>query len=210
MNDFLNFKITGHVLVKDDLGNVIVDAENAIHPKNIATAFARGLSNSTNGQIFKIKFGNQGTYIDSSEQIVFRPPNTTGDSADLYNPTYVEIVDETNTSVGGGNSVTYTNVPASTTTRVIITSVISSNEAVNRATDTSDSATPAVGTGTEATLNPEGQYFFDELGLFTQETSGTLLDGAGELMLSHLIMSPWEHTGNREHTIVYSLTISVS
>ena len=57
--------------------------------------------------------------------------------------------------------------------------------------------------------------FFDELGLFTHETANpstptSLLSGAGELMLSHLIFSPIEHTGNRELTIVYTLTISVS
>ena len=55
-------------------------------------------------------------------------------------------------------------------------------------------------------------FFFDELGLFTKETGGlsTDLDPAGELMLSHLIFSPIEHTGNRELVIVYTLTISVS
>ena len=210
MQETLKTLVIGHVLVKDENGNVLVDKTNAIHPKNMATAIARGLSNSANYQIYKLKLGNQGTYIDSSQQIVFRPPNVSGDTADLYNPTYVEIVDDGNASVGAGNSVTFSNIPASTNTRVIITAVISANEAINRPTDEADSATPTLDPATDATLNPEGEFFFDELGLFTKETGGTLLDGGGELMLSHLIFSPIEHTGSRELTVIYTLTISVS
>lgn len=202
--------VAGHVLVKDERGNVLVDKTNAIHPKNMAIAIARGLSNSPNWQIFKLKLGNQGTYIDDSQQIVFRPPNVVGDAADLYNATYAEIVDDSSATVGAGNSVTFSQVPASTNTRVIITCVVSANEAVNRATDEANSATPTDDPGTDATLDPEGEFFFDELGLFTKETSGTTLDGPGELLLSHLIFSPIEHTGSRELTIVYTLTISVS
>lgn len=210
MQEALKTIVTGHVLVKDENGTVLVDKTNAIHPKNMATSIARGLSNSANYQIYKLKLGNEGTYIDSSQQIVFRPPNVSGDTADLYNPTYVEIVDDGNASVGTGNSVTFSNIPASTNTRVIITAVISANEAINRPTDEASSATPTADPATDATLNPQGEFFFDELGLFTKETSGTMLDGAGELMLSHLIFSPIEHTGSRELTIVYTLTISVS
>lgn len=210
MKELLKTTVMGHVLITDDLGNVLRDEYNAIHPKNMATAIARGLSNSANYQIYKLKLGNEGTYIDGSQQIVFRPPNVSGDTADLYNPTYVEIVDDANASVGAGNSVTFSNIPASTNTRVIITAVVSANEAINRATDEADSATPTTDPTTDATLDPNGQFFFDELGLFTKETSGTMLDGAGELLLSHLIFSPIEHTGSRELTIVYTLTISVS
>jgi hypothetical protein len=200
MLETLKTIVAGHVKITDNAtGEVLVDKHNAIHPKNMATAIARGLANSPNYQIYKLKLGNQGTYVDGTLQIIFRPPTTTGDTANLYNPTYVEIVDDANVGVGVGNSVTMTNVPASTNTRVIITAVISSNEAINNPTDQSGPS-----------LNPDGSFFFDELGLFTQETSGSLLNGTGELMLSHLIFSPIEHTGNRELTIVYTLTISVS
>lgn len=219
MQEALKTIVSGHVLIKDG-DTVLRDEYNAIHPKNMATAIARGLSNTSNYQIYKLKLGNQGTYIDSSQQIVFRPPNVSGDTADLYNPTYVEVVDESEQTVGSGNSVTFTNIPNSTNTRVIITAVISANEAVNRPTDEADSATsvtdsyvdddPDDGVSPVATLDPNGLFFFDELGLFTKETSGSILDGAGEMMLSHLIFSPIEHTGSRELTIVYTLTISVS
>lgn len=201
MQEALKTIVTGHVLIKDrSTGEVLVDKRNAIHPKNMATAIARGLSNSPNGNIFKIKLGNGGTVINASQQIEFRLPTTTGDTADLYNPTYAEVIDENDTGVGAGNSVVFTNIPSSTSTRVIATCVISSNEAINNPTDG----------GAGGTLNPEGQYFFDELGLFTKQSDTNLLNGADELMLSHLIFSPIEHTGNRELTVVYTLTITVS
>lgn len=205
--------VIGDVLIKDDAGNILLNKKNAIHPGNMAIALARGLANASNYQIFKLKLGNQGTYVDSSQQIIFRPPNTTGTTADLYNPTYTEVVDDSNTAVGVGNSVTFTNVPSSTSTRVIVTCVISANEAVNRATDEADGVTTGGLDGVDNSPT-EGLYFFDELGLFTAgangAASGTLNNDADELMLSHLVFSPIEHTGNRELTIVYTLTITVT
>lgn len=204
--------VSGHVLIKDSDGNILVNKQNAIHPGNMATAIARGLSNAADHQIWKLKLGNQGTYVDSSQQIVFRPANTTGVTADLYNPTYYEIVDDANVGVGNGNSVTFTNIPLSTSTRVIVTCIVSANEAVNRPTDGADGVTADGGglDGVDSTPT-EGNFFFDELGLFTQG-NGTpdLLNETNELMLSHLVFSPIEHTGNRELTIVYSLTITVT
>jgi hypothetical protein len=206
IQEALKTTVSGHVQIKDRAtGEVLVEKYNAIHPKNMATAIARGLSNAANFQIFKMKLGNRGTYIDGTQQIVFNPPITTGDTADLYNPTYVEVIDDADVGVGVGNSVTFTNIPASTNTRVIATCVVSANEGFTNANDTNNSGQIEGGPG----VSP---YFFDELGLFTKETSGlsTDLDPAGELMLSHLIFSPIEHTGNRELVIVYTLTISVS
>jgi len=212
MKENFDIAVVGDVLIKDDLGNLLVHKQNAIHPGNMATAIARGLSNANHAQVFKLKLGNQGTYVDSSQQIVFRPPNTTGVSADLYNPTYVEVVDDSDSAVGVGNSVTFTNIPNSTSTRVIVTCVVSANEAVNRATDQADTTTSSSGglDGVDSTPT-EGTFFFDELGLFTAGV-GTpdLLNETDELMLSHLVFSPIEHTGNRELTIVYTLTITVS
>lgn len=215
MKELLKTHVEGHVVVADRAtGQVLLDKKNAIHPGNMAIAIARGLANSANHQIFKLKLGNQGTYIDSSQQIVFRPPNTVGQNADLYQATYYEVVDESAVGAGSGNSVAFTSVPATTSMRVIITCVVSANEAVNRATDDASSATPTPDPGTDAELDPDGQFFFDELGLFTQGSgvySGPYnADEADELMLSHLIFSPIEHTGSRELTITYSLVITVT
>jgi hypothetical protein len=212
MKELLPIRVQGHVTITDTAtGEVLVDRHNDIHPKNMAIAIARGLANSPNFQIFKMKLGNGGTFINSEQKIVFRPANVVADDADLYNATYVEVVDDGSVGVGPGNSVTYTQIPATTNTRVIVTCIISPNEAVNRVSDGSAGTDP-LPLPDVGELDPEGQFFFDELGLFTKQTSGTDtdLDPAGELMLSHLIFSPIEKTSNRELTIVYSVTISVS
>lgn len=210
MQEAIKTLVTGHVLIKDSLGNELVNQFNAIHPKNMATAIARGLSNAPNFQVFKMKLGNRGTYIDGTQQIVFNPPITSGDGVDLYGATYVEIVDDGHSSSNAGNSVTFTNIPASTNTRVIVTCVISANEAFENPSDTIPGATDiTVAPGQIQGGNDESPFFFDELGLFTRGTVGDY-EKEGELMLSHLIFSPIEHTGNRELVIVYTLTISVS
>jgi hypothetical protein len=209
MKDIFKTIIETNVKIIDTAtGKVLVDKPNAIHPANMAVALARGLANSANHQIFKIKLGNQGTYIDTNQQIVFQPTNTVSPTidltADLYNPTYVEVVDDQSPGLGPGNSVTWTSIPASTSTRVIVTAVISPNEAINNPTDTG----PDPGQIENGTGDP---FFFDELGLFTAGTgSPNLLDENDELMLTHLIFSPIEHTGNRELTIIYTITITVS
>lgn len=211
MQEMFKTLVSGNVqIIERATGEVLLEKQNAIHPKNMATAIARGLSNSGNSQIFKMKLGNRGTYIDATQQIVFNPPVVSGDAADLYNPTFVEVVDDGDPAIGVGNSVTFTNIPSSTNTRVIVTCVISANEAFDNATDTTAGGQIVTGAGDNA--NTGSPYFFDELGLFTKQTSGTNtdLDPQGELMLSHLIFSPIEHTGNRELVIVYTLTISVS
>lgn len=206
IQEALKTLVSGHVQISDrETGEVLVDKFNAIHPANMATAIARGLSNAANYQIFKMKLGNRGTYLDGTSQIVFNPPKTTVVNDDLYNPTYVEVVDDASAEVAVGNSVTFTNIPASTSTRVIVTCVISANEAFDNAQDTNNIGQIEGGAG----VSP---YFFDELGLFTKQTSGLSSDLSpdGELMLSHLIFSPIEHTGNRELVIVYTLTVTVS
>jgi hypothetical protein len=214
MKDLFKTTVEGHVRIVDETGKVLLDQRNAIHPGNMAIAIARGLSNSNHHQIYKLKLGNQGTYIDSSQQIVFRPPNTTGTTADLYQATYYEIVDSSSSGADAGNSVVYGPVPATISQRVIVTCVISANQAVNRSSDDASSATPTADPSTDAELDPDGQYFFDELGLFTQGNgvySGPYLaDEEDELMLSHLIFSPIEHTGSRELTLTYSLIITVT
>ena len=205
MKEQLGAKFSTLVEIFNDKGECLVSKENAIQPANMAIAIARALSRSPNHYIHKIKLGNGGTSYDNG-QIVFKPPRTTDNT--LYNATYAEIIDESDSAVGADNSVTMTIDPGSTTARVIATVVITPNEAVDiRPTDIIDPTDP----NAPQSIDPEGKYFFDELGLFTKQTSGDILDGAaGDLMLTHLIFSPIEHTASRELTIVYSLLISVA
>jgi hypothetical protein len=55
-------KITGHCLIKDENGNIILDSCNDVHPGNMARVIARGLAHESNYWINSIRFGNMGTY----------------------------------------------------------------------------------------------------------------------------------------------------
>lgn len=179
-SEVLTATIKGHVLLKDKVtGEVLLDKGNAVHPRNMAVALARGLSNEQNHQVYKIKFGNGGSTVDTLGNLTFQPPNTTGANADLYNPTYEEIVDNTLASTPAENSVTYQTSDTDTTSIVVCSATISAGEPADQMVS--------------------DKYEFDELGLFTS-------DG---LLLTHMVFSPILKTSEREYVITYDLTIAV-
>ena len=97
-NDNLSVQIKGHLKIVDDLGNVLVDKFNAIHPQNLSRVIARALSNESNYFINRIAFGNGGTFTNIAGHITDKMPNTgyppdiaTWDSR-LYNEIYSEII----------------------------------------------------------------------------------------------------------------------
>lgn len=191
--------VKGHVLIKDALtGEVLLDKDNAVHNKNMAIAIARGLANeppdTISGvsihQIYKLKLGNGGSSIDSMNLITYLPPNITGGGADLYNPTYMEIIDEAQTGAPIENSVTYVESPAPDETAIVIcTATIAAGEPSGQ--DLTDSP---------PNPNANATYAFDELGLFTFD----------DKLLTHIIFSPILKTANRELVVTYTLTVSVS
>jgi len=187
-----NIHVHGHVKITDKLtGEVLRDQDNAIHPQNMATVIARGLSHESNAWVYGMALGNGGTHINSSLDIVYLPPNTTGTSATLYNETYSQIIDGQNASVSAGDSVVSAASPSPAITSIVTcTMEITPDEPSGQAT--SD----------DITTNPDSTYTFDELGLISQDSP--------PLLLSHLIFSPVEKTANRSILITYTLTISVS
>jgi hypothetical protein len=187
----ISTSIRGHVLIKDKAtGEVVLDKFNAIHNKNMATAIARGLAHDVNGVVYKIKLGNGGSVVNVSGEITYLAPNVIGASANLYNSTYEEVVDDAEAGVPAENSVTYQVSSDPVTTAIVICSAtIAANEPSGQIV--SDSAVDS---------NPENQYAFDELGLFTED----------DRLLTHIIFSPILKTSNRELVITYTLTVSVS
>lgn len=100
MLDQLPISIWGHVHIKDDLENVLVNKGNAVHPQNMARVIARALANEHNFYVYRIAFGNGGTQTDAAYTITYKTPNDgqapdvrTWDSR-LYNETYSEIIDD--------------------------------------------------------------------------------------------------------------------
>lgn len=97
-SDSASVRMTGHLKITDDLGEVLVDKYNAIHPQNLSRVFSRSLSNEANSFINRIAFGNGGVIEDATTNITYRSPNN-GQSPDtatwesrLYNEIYSEIV----------------------------------------------------------------------------------------------------------------------
>lgn len=171
-------QMRGHVLIRDETNNkVMVDKHNAIHPQNMARIIARALSNEPNSTIFRMAFGNGGTFVDAGSNIVFNPPNDgkiSGWESRLYNETYSEIVDETEADFGldpgsagpgsirpgggsdpgsdpGGGGVV--SQEAGLKSNIVVTVFLNENE-------------PSGQDGT--VLNPTGTGFtFDEIGLYS-------------------------------------------
>lgn len=104
--DYLPIKVTGHLHIEDDLGEVLLDKDNAIHPQNMARVISRALANENNFYIHRMAYGNGGTVTNAAFEITYRTPNTgvspdvnTWDSR-LYSETYSEIIDDSNVLIG--------------------------------------------------------------------------------------------------------------
>ena len=88
-------KITGHVKIHDPAsGEIFYNDHNAIHYENISVAMAQSLADRNLGYIYQMAFGNGGSSVDPTGVITYLPPNTTGQSASLYNQTYQKIVND--------------------------------------------------------------------------------------------------------------------
>lgn len=105
IQESFGLQVKGHVKIVDDLGNVLLDNDNAIHPQNMARIIARALANESNSGIYRIAFGNGGTTTDAAFTVSYNPPNDglppdtrTWDSR-LYNETYSEVIDEGNVTI---------------------------------------------------------------------------------------------------------------
>ena len=180
------FSVKGHVTIKDDLGNILLDQDNAVHPQNMARAISRALAGEHNFGIFRIAFGNGGTTINGVGQIAYKTPNdglgldTALWASRLYNETYSEIVEPGNILIGtdpgsagrsgGGSypsgdpvSVPHVSGPGvfsnelGLTSEVLIVCVLNANEPLSQFL--SDQTGP--------TQNPEADFVFDEIGLYT-------------------------------------------
>ncbi len=177
MRDLIAVKVTGHLLIVDDLGNVLVDKHNAVHPQNIARVITRGLANESNFFVKNIAYGNGGTDINAALDITFNPANDgqtpdirTWDSQ-LYNETYREIVDDSDINIGTGigsasgdpTTVEHVSGPGVFSNELGVLSQVTINATLNR-----DEPTGQIASGTDAQgVNFDNTFTFDEVGLFT-------------------------------------------
>lgn len=97
MKSEFNVNFSTRVLILDDTtGDILLDKSNAIHSQNMARVIARGLADETNSFIYRIAFGNGGSFVDAGGNIVLNTPNDgsggEGPDSRLYRETYSEVV----------------------------------------------------------------------------------------------------------------------
>ena len=183
--------LQGHIKIHDPkTGEVIIDKRNAIHYENMSIALAESLSNSGEGWIHEMSFGNGGTSVDPTGGITYLTPNSTGVNASLYNQTYTKVVDDrsVNNIDPARNKTEIIHVSGTNYTDILVTCLLDYGEPSGQ--DAFDTAS-----------NAENLFVFDELGLRSYDS-----DGSGRL-LTHVIFHPVQKSLNRLIQIDYTVRI---
>ena len=193
--DNAGINVSGHIVIKDlDTNEVLVNKRNAIHYGNMAYIVAQALNafNTENAFIDRIAFGNGATSVDTAGKILYKTPRVSEsyeNSAGLYSRTFDKRLNPATTDTS------ITTVVGSSHTDIKVTCTLGYNEPSDA--DLFDTAT-----------NNEGDYVFDELGLFTYPTDGTSIDTS--TMLTHVVFHPVQKSQNRKIEIVYTVRVQLS
>jgi hypothetical protein len=172
-------------------GEVFVNKHNAIHYENMSIALAQSIANKNIGFIYAMAFGNGGSSVDPTGIITYLPPNVTGANADLYNQTYIKVVDANSPANTDPtrNNLTVLHTSGKVYTDVLVSCLLDYGE-------------PAGQQAFDNSTNFNGEFVFDELGLKTWEGS------ADDLMLiTHVIFHPVQKSLNRQIQIDYTVRI---
>lgn len=183
--------LQGHIKIHDPkTGEVIIDKRNAIHYENMSIALAESLSNSGEGWIHEMSFGNGGTSVDPTGVITYLTPNSTGVNASLYNQTYTKVVDDrsVNNIDPARNKTEIRHVSGTNYTDILVTCLLDYGEPNGQ--DAFDTAS-----------NAENLFVFDELGLRSYDSAGS-----GRL-LTHVIFHPVQKSLNRLVQIDYTVRV---
>jgi hypothetical protein len=186
----LTYKILGHIKIFDPITHeVFEDKDNAIHYENISVAMANSLTNNGLG-IDAMAFGTGGTLVDPTGLISYLTPNTVGVNCSLYNQTYSKIVNQFNIANTDPvrNKMEVRHISGATFSDIVISCLLDYGEPTNQeAFDNS--------------VDMNGNFVFDELGLIT-----TNPDGSTKL-LTHVIFHPVQKSLNRLLQIDYTIRI---
>jgi hypothetical protein len=189
-------QIQGFVKIFDPVsGEVFVDKKNAIHYENMSVALAQTLSHRTlaqgGGWIYAMAFGNGGSAVDPTGVITYLPPNTTGANADLYNQTYIKVVDDNSAA---DTDITNNYMEVLHTSGQVYTDILVSCLL--------DYGQPPGQQAFDNSTNYNGEYVFDELGLKAVNGDTTNLR-----LITHVIFHPVQKALNRQIQIDYTVRI---
>jgi hypothetical protein len=192
MMPLIPVSVQGSLKIHDpNNGQVFVDKKNAIHYENMSIGLAQSLANKNLGFIYAMAFGNGGSAVDPTGVITYLPPNITGQNADLYNQTYIKVVDDNSAANTdpSRNKLTVLHTSGQVYTDVLVTCLLDFGE-------------PPGQQAFDNSTNFNGEYVFDELGLKAWEGSGENL-----MLLTHVIFHPVQKSLNRQIQIDYTVRI---
>ena len=188
--DEAGLNVSGHIRLSDkESGEELVNKRNAIHYGNMARVVALALKNADNEYINFIAYGSGGTSVDTSGKVIYKNPRVSesfDSSASLYNRTFQKsfTTQDDNNKIEVIQGASYSDLK--------ITSTLAFNE-------------PSGQELFDTSTDNEGDYVFDELGLFTNAT-----DINDATMLTHVIFHPVQKSQNRIIEIVYTVRIQLS
>jgi hypothetical protein len=188
--------LQGHIKIWDpETKEVYVDKRNAIHYENFSVCLAQNAANKGTSFITEMHFGNGGTTVDPTGVITYLPTNTNVQNADLYNPTYYKIVDNTNAANTDplNNKMVVNHTPGLKYTDIVVSCLLDYGEPSGQAVF-------------DNSQNLNGDFVFDELGLFGSLSGANGL-GAGLPLLTHVIFSPVQKALNRLIQIEYTVRV---
>jgi hypothetical protein len=192
-NENTGIHIEGHIKIWDPKsGDVYINKRNAIHYENMSIALANSLTNSGNGFVYEMVFGNGGTAVDPTGIITYLTPNSTGSNASLYNQQFNKVVNQnsSNNTDPSRNYIEVRHVTGTNYSDVFVTCLL----------DYGDGNTSGQLAFDNATDNTSA-FVFDELGLKSYSSSGN------SLLLTHVIFHPVQKSLNRLIQIDYTVRI---
>jgi hypothetical protein len=196
-NEKSGIYVRGHIKIFDPKTNeVFIDKPNAIHYENFSVALANSIANKSQNFIYEMTFGNGGTSVDPTGIITYLPTNTVGQNANLYNPTYSKIVDDSSIANVDptNNKMSIAHIPGTIYTDILVSCLLDYGE-------------PSGQAAFDNSQNLNGDYVFDELGLRGRSTDGTSGLASTGLLLTHVVFHPVQKALNRLIQIDYTVRI---
>jgi hypothetical protein len=190
-NETGGFHFEGHIKIFDpSTKEVFIDKRNAIHYENMSVAMVQSLSNQGQGTVYQMAFGSGGTIVDPTGLITYLTPNTIGVNSSLYNQTYVKVIDQNaiENSDPARNLMQIRHVSGSTYSDILISCLLDYGE-------------PLEQQAFDNSVDMNGNFVFDELGLVSYNPSGT-----GKL-LTHVVFHPVQKSLNRLLQIDYTIRV---
>jgi len=191
VNEQGGFHFEGHIKIFDpETGEVFQDKRNAIHYENMSVAMVNSLSNQGLGTIYQMVFGSGGTTVDPTGLITYLTPNTVGINSSLYNQTYAKIIDQNATGNNDPvrNKMEIRHISGATYSDIVISCLLDYGE-------------PQDQEAFDNSVNMDGNFVFDELGLKSYSSTG---DGK---LLTHVVFHPVQKSLNRLLQIDYTIRV---